>query len=106
MKSNFEFLEKDFHVLAGFGYMAEKYLYSDSNSCLMKLGMIGETITKLMFKFEHIKLAFELDSCDRIRHLFKEGFLERDIADILHSLRKIRNRAAHENYESIKDGEI
>lgn len=105
MKSNFAFLEKDFHVLASFGYMAEKYLYSDSNSCLMKLGMIGETITKLMFKFEHIKLPFDLDSCDRIRHLFKEGFLEKDIVDILHSLRKIRNRAAHENYESVKDGE-
>ena len=24
--------------------LAEKYCYSDSNSCLMKLGMIGETI--------------------------------------------------------------
>ena len=48
MVSNFEFLEKDFPVLANFGELAEKYCYSDSNSCLMKLGMIGETIVNLM----------------------------------------------------------
>ena len=39
MVSNFEFLEKDFPVLANFGELAEKYCYSDSNSCLMKLGI-------------------------------------------------------------------
>ena len=52
MVSNFEFLEKDFPVLANFGELAEKYCYSDSNSCLMKLGMIGETIVNLMFMTE------------------------------------------------------
>ena len=35
MVSNFEFLEKDFPVLANFGELAEKYCYSDSNSCLI-----------------------------------------------------------------------
>ena len=42
MKSNFGFLESHFPVLANFGELAEKYLYSDPNSCLIKLGMIGE----------------------------------------------------------------
>lgn len=58
MVSNFEFLEKDFPVLANFGELAEKYCYSDSNSCLMKLGMIGETIVNLMFTYDrrHIPL--------------------------------------------------
>lgn len=48
MVSDFEFLEKDFPVLSNLGEMAEKYCYSDSNSCLMKLGMIGETIVSYM----------------------------------------------------------
>jgi len=43
MNSNFTFLETGFPVLASFGGLAEQYCYSDSNSCLMKLGMIGET---------------------------------------------------------------
>ena len=34
MVSNFDFLKKDFPVLSNFGEMAEKYCYSDSNSCL------------------------------------------------------------------------
>ena len=50
MASNFDFLEKTFPVLANFGGLAEKYLYSDSNSCLMKLGMIAETIVNLCFR--------------------------------------------------------
>lgn len=37
MKSNFDFLDKDFPVLANFGRLAEDYCYSDSNSALMKL---------------------------------------------------------------------
>ena len=51
--SNFEFLKKDFPVLAKFGELAEKYLYEDSNSCLMKLGMIGEQANDV---FEEVRL--------------------------------------------------
>ena len=39
MKSNFEFLNKSFPVLSGLGGTAENYLYSDTNSCLIKLGL-------------------------------------------------------------------
>ena len=48
MNSNFAFLNDTFPVLGNYGELAEKYLYSDSNSCLMKLGMIGETIVNLI----------------------------------------------------------
>lgn len=44
MRSNFDFLKNTFPVLANFGELAEQYRYKDSNSCLMKLGMIGETL--------------------------------------------------------------
>ena len=54
MSNNFGFLQNDFPVLAQFGQKAESYLYSDSNSCLMKLGMIGETIVNLMFTYDKL----------------------------------------------------
>lgn len=44
MNSNFDFLQSEFPILATFGCQAEKYCFSDPNSCLMKLGMIGESI--------------------------------------------------------------
>lgn len=103
MKSNFDFLNKEFPVLANFGQLAEKYCYSDSNSCLMKLGMIGETIVNLMFTYDKIALPIENTAVNRINALSKEGLLAQDLVNMLHALRKIRNRAVHENYASVSD---
>ncbi len=47
MTSNFAFLKDEFPALAEYGRLAEKYCYSDSNSCLIKLGMLGETLVAL-----------------------------------------------------------
>lgn len=104
MKSNFEFLNNYFPVLANFGELAEKYLYSDSNSCLMKLGMIGETIVNLCFTYDRIPLPQDNTAANRINGLFREGMITRDLKDILHALRINRNKATHENYASVSDG--
>ena len=55
MKSNFEFLNKYWPVLAQIGAAAESYVYSDANACLYKLGMFGERLILEIFAFEHIK---------------------------------------------------
>ena len=104
MNSNFSFLNNDFPILAQFGQKAEAYLYSDSNSCLMKLGMIGETIVNLMFTYDRIALPIENTAVNRITTLFREGLLTQDLVDILHALRKTRNKAVHDNYASVSDG--
>ena len=104
MKSNFEFLNSHFPVLANFGELAEKYLYSDSNSCLMKLGMIGETIVNLCFTYDKIPLPGDNTAANRINGLFREGMITRDLKDVLHALRIGRNKATHENYASVADG--
>lgn len=106
MKSNFEFLDKEFPVLSQFGKKAEAYLYSDSNSCLMKLGMIGETIVNLMFTYDRIMPPSENTAVNRIGVLFREGLLTQDLVDILHALRKVRNKAVHENYSSVEEGKV
>lgn len=106
MKSNFDFLDKEFPVLAQFGKKAEAYLYSDSNSCLMKLGMIGETIVNLMFAYDRIAVPKENTAVNRITVLSREGLLTRDLVDVLHALRKARNKAVHENYASIDEGKV
>lgn len=106
MKSNFEFLDKEFHVLSQFGKKAEAYLYSDSNSCLMKLGMIGETVVNLMFTYDRIVPPSENTAVNRIGVLFREGLLTQDLVDILHALRKVRNKAVHENYSSVEEGKV
>ena len=104
MKSNFEFLKDSFPVLANFGELSEKYLYTDSNSCLMKLGMIGETIVNLIFTYDKLPLPYDNTAVNRIDTLYREGLITHDLADILHALRKKRNLAVHENYTSVEDG--
>jgi len=104
MKSNFEFLQSTFPVLANFGGLAEQYCYSDSNSCLMKLGMIGETIVNLIFSYDRIPLPYDNTAVVRIDTLLRERMITRDLSDILHALRKVRNKAVHENYASVEEG--
>ena len=104
MKSNFEFLKDSFPVLANFGELSEKYLYTDSNSCLMKLGMIGETIVNLIFTYDKLPLPYDNTAVNRIDTLYREGLITHDLADILHALRKKRNLAVHENNASVEDG--
>ncbi len=103
MRSNFTFLNSAFPVLERFGELAEQYLYSDTNACLLKLGMIGETIVNLIFTYDGISLPQNNTAAKRIQTLFREGMIPRDLGDILHALRRSRNKAAHENYASLND---
>lgn len=103
MASNFKFLETEFPVLANFGDLAEQYCYTDPNSCLMKLGMIGETIVNLIFTYDRIPVPYDNSAMNRINVLSAEGLLTKDLADILHALRKVRNKAVHENYAKASD---
>ncbi len=104
MKSNFEFLETTFPLLAKIAGAAENYLYSDPNACLFKLGIYGETIVKMMLDMDKMEPPqFENTHANRIRLLKKEGLIPHDIDNILYSLRTTRNKASHDNYESLDD---
>lgn len=103
MKSNFDFLNNKFPILSTFGKQAESYCYSDSNSCLMKLGIIGETIVNTMLKLDDVYVPQESNAASKINLLYREGLIDRALSDDLHSLRKMRNKAVHENYESTQD---
>lgn len=106
MNSNFNFLKSDFPILATLGKQAEKYCFSDPNSCLMKLGMIGETIVKLIFTYDKIYYPHDNTAAMRIDTLQREGLLTRDLTDILHAIRKARNKAVHNNYASISECKV
>ena len=87
MKSNFLFLQNRFAVLCEIGQLAEKYLYSDTNSCLIKLGMFGETVVNLMLQLDNISPPeFDNTHANRIRLLKREGMIPTEIDNILYSL--------------------
>lgn len=107
MKSNFMFLEEAFPVLSQIGSTAEDYLYSDTNSCLIKLGLFGETVVNIMMRLDNIEPPLDDNTqVNRIKVLKSNGLIPRDIGDILHSIRTKRNKAVHENYDSFEDSKI
>ncbi|OOB78994.1 MAG: type I restriction-modification system endonuclease [Epulopiscium sp. Nuni2H_MBin001] len=100
MKSNFEFLRKKYPVLYNLGSTAEKYLYTDANSCLIKLGMLSESMVNIMIKLDNVgDNEVDKTQVDRIKFYKCEGMITNDIENMLHALRKARNKAVHENYE-------
>lgn len=92
--SHFDFLNENFSVLTQFRKIAEEYLRSDFNACLMKLGMMGETIISLCFTYDKILLPYDNTTVNRINDLFRGGMISRDLADKLYALRKNCNRMA------------
>ncbi|WOC74106.1 type I restriction-modification system endonuclease [Intestinibacillus sp. NTUH-41-i26] len=107
MKSNFGFLNRYWPALAQIGAAAEKYVYSDANACLYKLGMFGERLILEIFAFEHIKEpALDNTHANRIRLLKQEGLIPKKIDDILYALRKTRNDAVHAGADSVEDAKI
>lgn len=70
----------------------------------MKLGMIGETIVNLIYYYDNIPVPTDSSQVSKIDYLYREGLLTDDLTSLLHQLRKIRNKAAHDNYSSVSDG--
>lgn len=104
MKSNYAFLNDHFPALAGMGSLAEDYLYTDGNSCLIKLGLFGETMVNLMMALDGVTPPEgENTHANRIKTLKLEGLIPAAIDDIFYALRKARNRTVHEGYDGFDD---
>ena len=104
MKSNFDFLNRYWPVLAQLGANAETYLYSDPNACIYKLGLFSERLVQEILVFEKMPEP-ETDNthANRIRLLKRAGLLPREIDDTLYLLRKTRNSAVHTGADSAED---
>ena len=98
MYSNFNFLQNDWQGLAKIGEMAEYMLYKDPNTAIMKLRQFGEELINTMLKVENFSYDKNSLAVDRILILKRAGLIPADIENILNSLRKKGNKAAHGSY--------
>lgn len=96
MSSNFSFLEEKWAILAQLGEMAERNVYIDPQTSLIKLRLFGETITKYMFALEEMIDSRELSQHDRLNQLKQQELLPQEVLEILHTIRMTGNRASHE----------
>jgi type I restriction enzyme R subunit len=104
MKSNFEFLNRYWPVLAQLGMNAESYLYTDPNACIYKIGLFSERLVHEILLFENIpEPVVDNTHANRIHLLKRAGLLPQDIDNTLYVLRRTRNSAVHTGDDSIDD---
>ncbi len=96
--SNFSFLSTAWLILAELGDLAEKNLYIDPNTSLIKLRMFGEILTKYLFAYENQEDPIDGKQISRLNLLNSKGIIPERLAPLFHSLRITGNKATHEVY--------
>jgi len=94
--SNFAFFKGDWEVLAKLGESAERNLYNDPHTSIIKLRLLGESIAKAVLASDNIREAYDTRQVDRLNTMKKEGLAEPEMLDIFHTLRRKGNTASHE----------
>ncbi|MDO4628825.1 MAG: DUF3320 domain-containing protein [Planctomycetia bacterium] len=103
MKSNFEFLKKYWPELAEIGAEAEMHLHTDANACIFKAGYLAERMVELIMERENLHYDDDMTHAERIRVLKRHGVIPSNIDNILFALRRARNEAVHNGFDSEKN---
>ncbi len=105
MSSNFAFLEKNWRILSEIGYLAEKNLYTDTNTSFIKLRMFCETTAKYLFAYEKLETPKEYTQLAAINVLAAQNIIPDRFVPLFHSIRKTGNDAVHSGYSAITDAQ-
>lgn len=104
--SNFDFLSDKWGILANLGETAERNVFIDPNTTLMKLRVFAEALTKYVLAYEEIKETNDTNQTDRIQALRRDDLISQELENILHTIRKKGNKAMHEGYGTQKEAEV
>lgn len=91
-------LANKWSFFATLGKQAEDNIYRDPNVSLIKIRQFAEKMTEAIFRLENITVWNIDKQLDKLRELERQGLLEEEIATVFHTVRKLGNKAAHDNY--------
>jgi type I restriction enzyme, R subunit len=94
--SNFKFLKDKWENLYNLGRLAEKSLYADPHNTLVKLRLFTETIVQYIYDLENIRIVDRPNQKEKLLFLLREEVIDEDIFNLLDTIRKQGNKAAHE----------
>lgn len=92
---NFEFLRAHHSELADFGALAEKFLYLDASSALVKMRLFGETTTELIYREMGLPRPYNAQFYDLLNENAFKTAVDTSVYLKLDALRKLGNKAAH-----------
>lgn len=93
--SNFSFLQQDYAKLAELGKQAESYLFSDPQTTAFKLRAFSELLVEYICSHLDIELDARSSQLDRLKDWKIKQAVPEDILGKLHSVRKLGNKAVH-----------
>lgn len=100
---NFAFLEEHEPLLVQYGALAERYVFDDPNTCLIKLRQLAECLANTAAAHAGIYLREEQDFVHVLQRLSDTMVLTTEVCDLFHGLRKAGNQAAHQGVGSRSD---
>ncbi|MPW37310.1 ATP-dependent RecD-like DNA helicase [Vibrio sp. B1Z05] len=93
--SNFSFLQQDYAKLAELGKQAESYLFNDPQTTAFKLRAFTELLVEYICNHLDIDLDARSSQLDRLKDWKLKQAVSEDILGKLHSVRKLGNKAVH-----------
>lgn len=94
---NFSFLAAHDPLLVQYAALAEKYIFEDPNSALIKLRQFIEVLAQQASAYSGLYSTPEENLIDLLERLYCRGVLTPDVAQLFHGIRKAGNQAVH-NY--------
>ncbi len=94
---NFGFLAERDPLLVHYASQAERYVFDDPNTALIKLRQFAEVLAKQAAAHAGVYDAQTENLSDILARLSERGMLTREVADLFHGLRKAGNSAAHQH---------
>jgi type I restriction enzyme R subunit len=101
--SNFDFLKSKWPDLGDTGRLAEEYLYSDPNAAIFKTRLFAEKLIDLVLVVYKIYPEDVLHFNAKIQRLSRVKRLNPAVIDLFTLVRRLGNKAAHENYGDTSD---
>lgn len=94
--SNFGFLSGHDPLLHQLCISAERNYHDDPNTTVIKLRQFGEAVVKHLAAVFNLDSGYEQTQADLLKTLQVRRLIDRNVADLLHFLRKEGNAAAHQ----------
>lgn len=98
---NFSFLTDSWPLLAEAGNLAERNLFHDPNTSLIKLRMFGEILAKYLIAYEKLKEPEDGRPVSRLNLLAAKNVIPEKLLPLFHSIRKTGNKATHEAFGTV-----
>src|SRR5215468_6072671 len=100
---NFAFLTKHDEVLVRHAALAERYVFYDPNSALLKLRQFGELLAHHAAAYTGVTVEEHDSQLELINTLLERQVINAQVAQLFHGLRKSGNEAAHQHTDDRRE---